>query len=104
MLPLWPLIFLMASIAPVVGGFIEGGKIGIFGKVIGFTIGLLVGTSWFFGLLAFRRGSLRVVEKLSGVWGETVASLMYIIALGSGLLATYIAVQITRFAMQRAFA
>jgi len=103
MVPLWPLIFLMASIAPVVGGFVEGGKIGLSGRGIGFAVGLLVGTGWFFGLLAFRRGTLRIIDRLKGAWGEVVASLMYIIAFASGLVATYIAVQITRFVMHRGF-
>ena len=104
MVPLWPLLFLIASIAPVVGGFSEGAKTGLAGNVVGTILGLAIGTGWFFCLLSIRRRTLTLVERMRPAWAEVTVTAMYILTLASGLAATALAVALTRIVVQRGIA
>jgi hypothetical protein len=75
----------------------------LFGAVIGFMVGLVIGAGWFFCLLAGRRWANRQSKNIREVWREIVFTVFYISALASSFASGYIAIQITRFVLCRSF-
>jgi hypothetical protein len=96
MLPLWPLLFLIASFQPVLSGLHTGGKAGIAGTLVGVGIGLVIGTAWFFGLLAMRRWHLRCTANMSPAWATILTIVAYICAPLSGIAPWFIVQQLVR--------
>jgi len=96
---LWIILFAIASVTPVVAGFVEGGKAGVVGNVVGFLLGLAIGTGWFFGLLTLKRILMRslAVGKSSAFWKELEVSFFYIAVLMSSFASAFVAIYITRF-------
>jgi hypothetical protein len=93
------MLFAIASVTPVVAGFVEGGKAGVFGSVVGFLLGLAVGTGWFFGLLTVKRILMRrlAAGKTSAFWKGLEVSFFYLVVLMSSFVSAFVAIYITRF-------
>ena len=65
MVPLWPMLFLIAAVATVEAGYSEGSNAGFIGRCIGFSVGLGLGTGCFAVLLAIRRFGLNHIPTFS---------------------------------------